>query len=298
MRRHPCCTTCRAHGGGGAAPPLPSSPTPFSALLGGALRAGLSLARYSGGEDFSLAPCALHVSLIAAPAPPPQLQQRVRLRDRLITATTAVLRAEAADPDMQAYKGLPNPLDVAWGGADWSEELVVVGGAGEGGGHANLYFHGFLWPQGCSNEDSNAHPLIGLFEAAGCIGHYPPGALGALREDSLLPAGGGLRATDAHVHDGWSLGADMARVEVKGEGAGAGTAVCVDVRLPARPRVRLSRFIVLPRGADFAAAEAAVEGAGASEPGCDARAVVRRVMGAVQGLEGLLRAQEEWKELL
>jgi hypothetical protein len=191
---------------------------------------------------------------------------------------------------------LQSQAAVDWDAAEWTRELVVSSMPAGDSGHVNLYFHGWLWPRGLfdpDSEEATAFPLIGLMEPWGSLGYCVPGSLGPLRDDSLLPAGGGLRACDQHVHDGVCLGADMAHVNVSpGGNPGGGTVVAVDVRAPWTPRFRVSTLVVLPRPEDVAAAGAAVAAKG--DLSGDTQEWVACVAAAVPALQ----AVPEWAALL
>jgi len=320
--------------------------TPMSLLLDGSLRAGLTVVTYSGGEALAISPCALHRTCVS-------FSPKQELQDRVKAAVRTALTAEASEPEMLEYKGLCEAGTVVWENAEWSKEFVVTGAPSPPPAppttttHINLYYHGWLWPDGIKYEDEEegatiAYPLIGLLQPPiGCIDYCTPGSLGPMREDSLLPSGGGLRATDAHVHDGFCLGSDMARVslflsttsdssnsssdssscgdkdvEEEGKGqVGGCVSVCVDLRHPYRPRVRITHLIILTCDADYREAERAAADSklsSSSSPSSsssssaaaatasitisdfnDVHSVMQRIATTVPSLDKLLRSNTE-----
>ncbi len=152
------------------------------------LPAGLWLTDYNHGDPETL----LRASLRAAPS----AALRARLGAALAACGAPALPALAPIALGLAVHAIPASL---WRNAAWRE------GRGDGGPPAmNLYWHGFLWPQGAADgaELLQARVPVGLWGAAGALQHLPP----ALQRHGgacppPLPGGGdALRAAEMHAH--------------------------------------------------------------------------------------------------
>lgn len=262
--------------------------TPLAAILDGSFWQGLTVVTYKGGENFSVAPTALHLSH-------PSFAPSVALRARVCAAAEAALLVEARDAFMYELKNLPAAGAVDWEAAEWSRELVIAGAPPTftSAGYVNMYFHGFLFPNGVEalldeSGCATAHPLVALLAPRGSLAHCPAGE--PVSAYQRLPADGGLQAAEQHVHDLLYLGSDGAQATLTGKGAGAGVVVCVELRKGVRPRVRVADLVVLPSAADFEAVAAAVGGLGAAAP-CELAGVLQRAIEALPALGEILKPE-------
>lgn len=273
---------------GAKTPPPLSCDSPRVAELGD-IPCGLHVSRYGGGEDFSPGTCLLHHRL-TTPALTGELKQRI------LEWCEAALQRHTASLDEPTVT-LPHPKGVDWSLLSWEEE-VCVWMPPPSSDRSNLFYHGWLWKDGRKGDGSGtAFPLVGLLDPTGCLGHLAPGTLGLLG-DGPLCGEGELRPSENHWHcvDPWAggtkedyigllvesegldpveaaeraeveaivanephFGADMAQVAVKAEGqVGHGTVVCVDLRLPSRPRALVSSLYLVKHGESGKLAETAL----------------------------------------
>jgi hypothetical protein len=165
---------------------IPFTAAPVVAFSVERLPAPLWLTDYNHGS-----PDALLLALLRAA---PSAALRARLAAALAACGAPALPAAAPVALGLAVHAIPDAL---WRNTAWRE------GRDGSGPALNLYFHGFLWPQGAADgaELLQARVPVGLWGASGALQPLPP----ALQRHSGVcppppPAGDALRAAEMHAH--------------------------------------------------------------------------------------------------
>jgi len=163
----------------------------------------------------------------------------------------------------------------------------------------NLYFHGFLFPDGSSTTDDGkkAYPLVGIWDVKGSINYIKPNIKGYCEGNDILsrvenhehkipteevPPEFRQQQIDEYVASGMSLEdatnivdtpddestgrefgqQDAGRFAITNlDISGSGIAICIDDRIPDRPRICLVQILIINKNeiktfnAEFAASE-------------------------------------------
>jgi hypothetical protein len=171
------------------------APTPAVPFGGASLPAGLWLTSYPACDEAGWRARGLHATL---PRAQPSAALRARLAAALAACGAPALPAAAPVALGLAVHAIPDAL---WRNTAWRE------GRDGSGPALNLYFHGFLWPQGAADgaELLQARVPVGLWGASGALQPLPPALQrhsGVCPPSPLPPLLGpdALRAAEMHAH--------------------------------------------------------------------------------------------------